>query len=562
MFRRGGTGIAKWGLRLVPELSCLVVTACSGSSETCPAFHAARDKTQSLTGQPTPIRNGALSAALAGCSSLEAQIIWEDGDGTRTSYAHWPASKKARLDTLFDGIANGDSDLGLDCPDRKVNLWYDGAPVAGALFFTANQAFDAYAANVAHALYLEMNHLVPWSIFDHRRGELAEIFDSSRYYTRILANPYSATYPPGIVPGRDFWNAASRRAAAWEAVCDPRIGYEFLSGTLRGTQYSSSGERLLGPSEQETLANITWWFYQDVVHGPLTPAPGDQLSRIYLSDRLRPDASTRRITLTAGCHSAANLFHDLAQSVNIPLLHVATADPGSGNSVDIDANRHSGLIYGWEGGSPLTLEHVDDVYALFPSVSPTPPPGISPGSPEWLAWMRTFFFKSTWIPAATLDEWGYQGTSSDAPVGPDDPYADRGSGGAGLADQGVFAGWWPPNAAEDANLPTRSWGNYEFGLVFALCSWNNFVQMACQDHRIFDLQLQSWWSEYGESAIPVPTGWLSQFGEPGATIDLTNAWTRAEGCASSYGCANLTAADEAYLRRTSENYWTGPPNAR
>jgi len=159
-----------------------------------------------------------LSARLAACPGLDDLLIWEDGAGhvfshSGYSYPAWTSKQRARLDKLFEMMQSGQLSLGLDCPAPAANLWTagqtnsaPGAPVhtefVTQIFFTANQAFDTYAAHVAWSLYLEVNHVVPWSLLNHPPSELVEFFDARRYHTRFPAR--SAVYASGYANPADY----------------------------------------------------------------------------------------------------------------------------------------------------------------------------------------------------------------------------------------------------------------------------------------------------------------------------------------------------------------------
>ena len=525
--------------------------------------------------------SGELSARLAACPGIEDQLIWEDGTGQLYNHSGygmpgWTSAQVARLDALYDAIAAGNPNLGLDCPDPQQNFWSvgqtndsNGNPVHTSfprqLFFTANQAFDTYAAHVAWNLYLEANHLVPWSLLDHPASELVEFFDSRRYHTRFPTTaqvgstasfPNAQDLPVNIQWGRDFWNATTRDDAGWEAVCDPRVGYQFLSG-----QGSSTGASILGPDELTTMKNITWWFHENVAHGTAPPTaailsqPG-----IYLEDRLRTTATGANqqfIMANDGCPSASNLFYDLAKSANVPVLRVVMSEPNAASAVPgeppfyIDDNRHGALVYGW--GNPATtrvLQHTDDIYAIYGEVFPMDATGVLAADPAQV------YFDATWLAPSQLTSWGFQPTNDYSLQTPTSTYGNNEE--LEVETQGIFLGYWTPTTSpESANLPRFTW--YSEG---QLCSFagSDSVLSLCQDS--WSVLQYDWTNAFGQSTLTSVDDSIS--------ISAPDYFSRIQTCTSAvaatapvYACPEFEPGGAEYSalsNRTSSDYWVGVPS--
>lgn len=542
----------------------------SFSATSCPGLYAA---------------GASLSARLAACPGLDDLLLWEDGSGnvfshSGYSYPAWTATQRARLDQLFQMMQTGVADLGLDCPNPADNLWAAGQdnsspghPVRGEfltqLFFTANQAFDTYAAQVAWSLYLEVNHLVPWSLLSHPATELVEFFDSRRHHTRFPARSLGftsgygnrASYPTHIQEGRDFWNATSRQSAAWEAVCDPRIAYQFLSG---GTN-SSSHTNLLGATELATLKNLTWWFYNSVAHGDSRDAQTSAVlstPSVYLSNRLTARSDTfytppsqPLVIANAGCHSAANLFYDLAKGVNIPVLHVASTQPDVYSAyplprIYIDYGRHGGLVYGW--GSPATtliLQHADDIYAQYGMIFPVD------GTNHPVADQAAAFFAATWLNPAQLTLWGYTITNN---FGLQNAFSTYGNPGEReVESQGILAGYWTPSSAP-ANARRFLW--FTEGQLCSFDGGDN-VMWGCSGSNPSVLQ-SNWQFSFGQTVLQAPGG-----GTPTTAQSYVN---HLEACAMaatrlsspSEACSRFSGPGNVYLtqhrNRRATTSWVGP----
>jgi hypothetical protein len=48
--------------------------------------------------------------------------------------------------------------------------------------YTHDQAFDIYLSYLAHSLYVEAEHLVPWSIHDFEASEIKDLWDAHQYF--------------------------------------------------------------------------------------------------------------------------------------------------------------------------------------------------------------------------------------------------------------------------------------------------------------------------------------------------------------------------------------------
>lgn len=528
-----------------------------------------------------------LSARLAACPGLDDLLLWEDGAGnvyshSGYSYPAWTVAQRTRLDQLFQMMQSGQANLGLDCPDPAANLWAAGQynsspghPVRGELltqlFFTANQAFDTYAAQVAWSLHLEVNHSVPWSLLGHPATELAEFFDSRRHHTRFPASSivfqsgYSnpASYPTQIQEGRDFWNATSRLSAAWEAVCDPRIAYQFLSGGPN----SSNHTNLLGGTELATLKNLTWWFYNNVAHGDYHDAQTTAVLNtpsVYLSNRLiaRSDTyytppSQPLVIADAGCHSAANLFYDLAKGVNIPLLHVASNQSSTYAAypfprIYIDWSRHSGLVYGW--GAPATvliLQHADEIYAQYGLIFPVD------GAGHPVADQAQTLFEATWLRPAQLTPWGYTVTNDFRLQTPFSNYGNPWE--REIETQGILAGYWTPVATPaGANFNRFLWSNEG-----QLCSYGggHDVMYNCESSSPSIVQ-SAWQSSFGQTVLQAPGGGTSTTAQSyinhlqACAMAATGLSSPSSACGSFAGPGNAYSTQQQ--NRHATTYWTGP----
>lgn len=470
-----------------------------------------------------------LEQRLDDCPILRDHIIWEEADGTRIPYTEWESEKKQRLEEIFFKLANDEPDLGLDCPDPT----HSHPATHNRMYLTAEQAFDVFAAHVAHVLFVEARHMVPWSVAQSSNGELDQLLASYNYQS-IIRPSGESNYPTGIEPARDYQQTTASDATS-ALLCDPRVGYRFMTGTLAEHRYQRSN--LVGPSEEQTLINLTYFFRKNVAHGG-----GESLEQLdqrsLLKDRLKLEESNM-IWATAGCHGAAQLFQDLARSINIPLLNIGTqTDPDTSGHY---GNRtHRGLIYEWESPRTRILWHTDEIYAMayFDPVFPID----ETGQPLSLAASQRQFFNRFWVRPATLQAWGFV-------YRPHMVYPEVGFGVSSrgrhedYADFGWMGGYWQRSDRLETHFAAGGiWdemsrymngdlsSQYHLENLYQNCSWDlvsQYAQYGAVSRPAFDIYIQNRYAGRSRTGLPV-----RQF------RSLDEYWNRAVTCVDAYGGPN------------------------
>jgi len=476
----------------------------------------------------------AFAAFLEEHPTLQNHVVWETAHGQRLPYSQWPQQKKDRIDQIFQKIQNNETDLGLACPDPNTNLHRFGK----IMYYTDAQAFDIYAAHVAHVLYLEKGNLVPWSILTRQESELDELLASHRYHSRILPSETTlSSYPDGIRPNQNFQSSFRARDHS-ATLCDPRIGYQYIMD-----------HGLLGASEQDTLRRLTLWLHDYTGHGPRPPRE-ELLAWIFLADRLRCQTSatgTEMILNMNGCWGAAHLMLDLARSVNIPLLNVATrtdpiCDAHFGNC------HHRGFIYGWAGPSPKILWHTDNIYAFaqHEPVFPINPIGNTSLASNELA---AKFFDAYWLTPAQLAQFGFVYelkfiTPADVPESTAGQYEDS-------PDFGYLAGYWlrsdrlaaASSPGEPINTNALSFkGDLPYLMQletwYQLCNWellNRYCTEQTFNTDMFGLYIQSFTVRQRQSL-------------PTAVRSVDDYRNRAAACVAAYGgCPIVQASRDRWV---------------
>ena len=405
---------------------------------------------------------GSLGSFLEGVPELKNRIIWVAGDGKRQSFDDWTPVMKGRIEEFYRRLLAKSPDLGMYLPSPDTIDSH-----SGCAFFTAEQAFDVYAAHVAHVIYVEAQHLVPWSIQSDPTVELDELLGSSSYFARIARSSGGNQYPAGIQANRDFAETPENNGLG-ELNGDPRIGYDLLSGKRSATHKS-----LIGETQLQTLVHLTAWLRDNVGHGPMDGSARELVKKYrWLDERLRPLPGENVALALDGCHSASKLMVDLARSVNIPLLHTRAYDnqttPGNGSFFNV---THGGLVYGWGGPrQPRIIWHTDELYATQGKVCFP----IDPRSGVLLTQEQAdqAYFDEHWVTPQTLAKAGFvyhlerviPGRGYGQPSRGE--YEDR-------TDYGMMCGYWKKQGTSD--LPELFLLSHDY----ALCG-DPLLQLACR----------------------------------------------------------------------------------
>ncbi len=439
-------------------------------------------------------QKGSLEDRLSGCPLLMNQMVWETGAGERIHYQDWPAEKKERLNVFFERLIRNEADLGINCPEA-ISTMPSGPSGQLGIYLTAEQAFNMYAAQVAHVFYVEIMREVPWSILNDSPQELEEFFASYQYHSRIMPSAQlPESYPAHINPNRDF-QRPFRELTNPSLVCDPRDAKNFLRGLA-----SSSRENLIGATDLETLKNMTWWFHRHVVHASPNHrrdyySTNEQVAAFaYLRDRLRVREGS--ILSIGGCHTTTNLFYDLAKGINIPLKAVRSfqlepdlsrpaAELGHINNV-----THSGLVFHASHRDTRILLHSDYINAVTSPIFPIQE------SPVLRALTSTesaqLLFNQIWVTPEELARSGfnYLGLNLIRPgtgygILSSRAYEDK-------PDFGYLIGYWLRSCVADnsfVHIPCLiSLSGYERS--FQLCSWPGLLEVYCSSPESFSRQME------------------------------------------------------------------------
>lgn len=436
-----------------------------GGGWTFPTDSCARAFFASGSDPLAPSPAAQLTDILDACPALKSAIMWQTPTGSFVGYDDLGVERTDRIEELYAALVRGDEELGVACPDPTTRTKFSGATHPRATYLTAAEAFDVFAAHVAHVFYVEASRQVDWSLTSMHPLELAELLSSDRYQSIIPILPAEA-YAMGYGLWHDLVTAGvdyqlnPRSFAAPGLICDPRDGARFLSG-----ENSTSGESLLASTQQETLANMTLWASENFYHGDCSGPDCDVPEyKFFLRDRLRYSAMHARITVPLGCHSAQNVLYDLARSINIPLRAGSMRQTLNDNDYYFFFMNHGALVFDFAGENPRILQHVDDDYA----VDSTPPILLRAG--EGAVSRREIaatMFDAMWATRAELEAFNFEVATAFPIVHPGDRYGGMISAYEEYADFGPMVGAWMPVEGHEPldSTPAVEGANYPAGMA-------------------------------------------------------------------------------------------------
>ncbi len=443
---------------------------------------------------------------VTGCPQLANQILWQQPNGTRVRFNDWTSAQKARINELYDRIQRNVPDLGVRCPvpQDRVNIEYK------QIFISAEEAFDMYAAFIAQAIYLEANRLVPWSLLDNPTPENQSILDSSQYFSVITVYREGETLSDvrgRYRPGTAYQSPAWQMGSASLLNCDPRIPYLFLNGT-----YSATRSNLLGSDQDTTIKNISWWFHENVYHGAglARENPDWVRGQVFLANRLAqrevsaPMGITRGIESSEGCHSASNLFLELARGINIPIRIFWYLSHGGAPVADFTQSRaHMGIAYHWTRPDARVVLHADDLYVQYKNIF-----AITPDEHVMsIEATKNIFFNRIWMTVGEAESWGNryyrplplilpgQDINQTLPVRP-----------SSRPDLGYFGAYSHVRTISDGAYVGGSLLNFQ--REYELCGWPNFLNAYCGDttegHANFHWEMQVRARSLPDLSSPLP----------------------------------------------------------
>jgi hypothetical protein len=538
-----------WGLALAAASCALPATAHADPNDACRSAYRIT-YTVGRNHYSTPQTD--INIILNACPQLASHMIWQEGyyshyvwSPSAFAWANWNITQTSRLRQIYQALLRGDANLGLDCPDPTIAQQQPVDPNrAKEIYFSQNEAFDVYAAQLANAIYLEVTGSVPWSLLDYSPTELDILFNSTSLLQPI--RPSQQTYYPSyITVGTDFQETA-RDSNSPHYLCDPREGYRFVSGAN-----STSGHSLIASTPLATLVKLSSWVSLNVAHGDLQDPHRLQQNGWgwTLRDRLQPFTlkGWKQAVAPQGCQSSSPLLAELARGVNIPLLVVGsqTSPDTSGNYLN---RTHGGLVFGPGTPNERILWHTDELYAFVGWEEPWFPIQANgtamPSLYDPLAEQARF--DAVWRTPSDLSSWGFALQSGLPHVYPG---AGFGVNDAGVYenryDYGAFDGYWKlastdPSTTLSSTLSTV----YQYERMYQLCGWHLVNYYCTESENTF----VSWVNGETSGGLSLP--------ELPVHRTAYDYYARMQSCVNAYGgCANVQALANDWSNHYGSNLW-------
>ncbi len=288
-----------------------------------------------------------LDAWLRDRPKVAFHLTWNDGTLSRP-WSVWPAEMQAALRRAFDDAVAGRPSSAADPPPNAWQRQAGDDPDAIHTAFAPEVARSLYVTAVAHALAIEIERRVPWSIADLNGEELDALLASTSLF---------------------WWNLDQRGYEisefdhGWAVPAAPQTAWAFLRR-----------EGLLRSSRIDTITALVGWA-RGLTHfaGPVSRSnfqdhwgyDGDMpVARALAGTRYDGDVFRsmpgyeQARHFTAGCQGTAGIFLSVLRAANVPVRV---------RSVSNDSTPHATVIFLSEDRA---LSHADDPYSLLAEGSP------------------------------------------------------------------------------------------------------------------------------------------------------------------------------------------------
>ena len=273
-----------------------------------------------------------LSAYHDTMEALGDSLIWEDAAGLHT-YASWPASVRSAVDYSLTRMMEGKDPF-----PTHVRPYYP-VPQSGSLdsgYYTTFWARYVYGMFVAHSIWVEVNHQVPWSVMSMTAAQRALLFDSRGFFRyRADVNAYRLE------------SGTSGYVSPWSPIPLYRFARDL---------------DLVGIDQEATIYAAVDWVRSYVRH--LNTADDTEEMWDWPNGFQPPErvlfAKPGQRHVSNGCWGTTGLLKTLLRTVNVPVQQ-GFAQLSSGN--------HSRVVFPTIG---RTMIHSDDPYSGY-----TRPYGLS-----------------------------------------------------------------------------------------------------------------------------------------------------------------------------------------
>lgn len=290
--------------------------------------------------EPADAPRHAVDAWLRQHPAVAYHLVWNEA-GRPLPYSVWPPAMGPRLWALVDLARAGRPAAQ---PDPPPNAWQDQPgddPTAIHTSFSPDVARELYLATVSHALWLEIDRRVPWSLDDLDGDELEALLASASLF---WWNPSQQGYE--ISEFDHGWAVPPAPSTAWRFLRDEQVlGDTRLQTITRLIGWSGRLVHFAGPVSRQNFRDH-WGYDGDMpvaraLSGTRYGGTAFQSMPGYEGER----------HYTAGCQGTAGLMVGVLRAANIPARL---------RSVTNDSFTHATLLLLSEDRA---LSHGDDPYS-------------------------------------------------------------------------------------------------------------------------------------------------------------------------------------------------------
>lgn len=271
--------------------------------------------------------------------------VYDVAETDKISWPSWSASQKNDLSVAYTDAYNwyfsnyDGQDPIPTIPNNMIILDGDDSPTVARI--PGDDAWQLYVRWVAHALMVEMYHLVPWSVTTYDAESLALLFDSSRFFKQGAGTYFNtAAENYNFEPQRRFSLGATLISA-------PIYTYKFL--------YGNSIMNAGVADKRTAIKNMLTWCSNNMTHfyGSLTFGNANAHWQFYGPPPFVRVAEGTTSPYgfshwTAGCGGTSSFIGQALRAVNIPVQMAAVCE-----------GHHYVPLFPTEG---LFMDHGDDPY--------------------------------------------------------------------------------------------------------------------------------------------------------------------------------------------------------
>lgn len=286
-------------------------------------------------------------------------MIWANARNSMGKSIIYSSQNMARL-TYYIALLESGQPFPYTAPPNATRIDYAGADTK--YFYTEEQALNMWLPKIAVSLYVEVNHLVNWSIRSYTDNELAILFDGRRFLTYNISGTgmYAISYhylAPNGVDGITDWNPfyTLQFLKDNKIISMPKklLVAEPSKPIIDPRSAMPSFGKLEKEAQKKAIYALTQWMRIHLVHQSSTSGPEHMELYGYdgpfpLDKVLNPPEGAK--SLTIGCSGTSSMYNAILGVINIPVQKSRSMD------------RHTAPLFTTVG---IALVHGDDPYLLY-----------------------------------------------------------------------------------------------------------------------------------------------------------------------------------------------------